>query len=50
MNQTLENGKKSSFKVNFSPNLGPKNFFVGVTSTKYYTLLQNIIVWNLQKN
>ena len=32
--------KKPSFRADF----GPKNFFVGFTSTRFYTLLQAIIV------
>ena len=26
MNQTSENGKKTNFRPDFGPNLGPKNF------------------------
>ena len=47
-NQTWENGKKSSFRSDFGPNLGPKFFFMGFTSTRYYILLQAITVWLLQ--
>ena len=32
--------KKPSFRADF----GPKNLFVGFTSTRFYTLLQAIIV------
>ena len=32
--QTWENDKKPNFAPNFDPNLGPKNFFVSLTSTR----------------
>ena len=34
----------------YGPNLVPKNFFVGFTSTRCYGLLQAIIVCNLKGN
>ena len=53
MNQTWENGKKTSFGPDFGPfglNLGPKNFFVDVISTTCYTLLEAIIACNFNEN
>ena len=50
MNRTWENCKKLSFGPNFGPNLVPKIFFVGFTSTTYYTLLQAIIPCNSKEN
>ena len=34
----------------YGPNLVPKNFFVGFTSTRSYGLLQAIIVCNFKGN
>ena len=56
-----ENGKNLDFGPNlesqklmiltrFAPNLVPKIFFVGFTSTRSYTLLQAIIVCNFKEN
>ena len=42
--------KKPSFGPYFDPNLVPKIFFMAFTSTRYYTLLQAIIVFNFKKN
>ena len=53
MHQTWENGQKPNFWPNFgpfSPNLDPRNFFIDFTPTRYYTLLQAIIVCNFNKN
>ena len=50
MNQTLENGKKTNFRSDFGPNLVPQIFIVGLTSTRYYTLFQAIIVCNIRHN
>ena len=46
MNQTRKYGKKPSFGADF----GLKFFFVGFASTRYYTLLQAIIVCNFKEN
>ena len=54
MNQIWENSKKYNFGPDFGqfyPKFGPQNFFfVGFTSTKYYTLLQATIVCNVKEN
>ena len=53
MNQTWENDQKPSVRPNFGPfwpKFGPKIFFVCFISTKYYALLQAIIVCNIKEN
>ena len=49
-----ENGKKNHFGPDFDPfwlKFGPKKkILVGFISTKYYTLLQAIIVCNFKEN
>ena len=53
MNQTWENGKKPSFKPGFGPfglHSDAKNFLVGFTSTRWYALLQAIVVCNFKQN
>ena len=42
--------KNPSFRPDFSPNMGPKKFFVGFISTTYHTLLQAIIVCYFKEN
>ena len=52
MNLTYENGNKCSFGPNFGffgTNLVPK-IFLRFISTRCYTLLQAIIVWNFREN
>ena len=42
MNQTWENGRKSSVRLKFGPlqsKFSPKTFFVGFSSTRCYALL-----------
>ena len=54
MNETWENDKKTLILgfilVRFSPNLVSKIFFVGFISSRYYTLLQAIIICNFKEN
>ena len=53
MNETWENGKKPIFGPDFGtfgPNFVPKFVFVYFISTRYYKLMQAIIVCNLKKN
>ena len=56
-----ENGKNFNFGPNlepqkliilarFAPNLVPQFFFVGLTSTRCYTLLQAITVYHFKEN
>ena len=52
-NQTWDNGKNPSFGSDFDtfwPKFSPKVFFVGFASTRYYTLLQAIILNNIKEN
>ena len=52
-NQTWENGKKPSFRADFSPfgpNLDAKNFFINFISTTCQTLLPTIIAYMVKKN
>ena len=43
--------KKTNLGSDFGPNLVPTFFFMGfITSSRYYTLLQAITVWNLKEN
>ena len=48
--QTLEKIKKPSFWPVFSQIWSPKSFFVGFTSTRYYTMLPAIILCNFKEN
>ena len=54
MNQTWENDEKKRvlgpILACFGPNLVPKIFFVGLTSTRFYTLLQTTIACNFKEN
>ena len=49
-NQTWKDDKKPNLGPDFGPNLVPQIFFVGFFSTRYYILLQAIIVCNFKKN
>ena len=42
--------KKPSFRPDFGPHFAPKFYFVGFTSTRYYTLLQAIIACYFMEN
>ena len=53
MNQTWENGQKSSVRLKFGPlqpKFSPKTFFVGFSSTRCYALLLAIIVCYFKEN
>ena len=53
MSQTWENSKRTNFGLNFclfGPNLGPKIFFAGFTSTSSKALFQAIILCNIKEN
>ena len=47
---TWEIGRKPSFRLNFSPNLDPKIFFVKFIWNTCYTLLPAISMYNFNEN
>ena len=49
MNQTWEKDWNASFGPDFDPDLVLNIFFVSITSTRCYALLQAIIVYNFKK-
>ena len=50
MNQTWENGKKTSFSSLFDPNAGPKIFFHGFYLNWVLDIAQAIILYNFKEN
>ena len=54
MNQNLKNGKNKlilgPILINFSPNLVRNFFLADLTSTRCYTLLKAIRVYNFKEN